>query len=157
MSAQTNVYQLPVEQLEGLKQQLDNDIRSLGTAYDGLYNGRVRYQDNHEAIDQYDRLVADLRRDGAREQEVLVCLTSSLFVRGSLVPSDKVLVDVGTGYFIEQTMDQGKQYFSARAGQIGESLETVQRSIEQKQRMQNQVVDALQYKTQAMQRYQGAQ
>lgn len=147
-----NVYQLPIEQLEGLKEQLDSDIKSLGAAYDGLYNGRNRYLDNHNAIEQYQTLCGTAAA-GEAEQEVLVCMTSSLFVRGAVMPSEKILVDVGTGYFLEQSMDHGKKYFTQRAAQIKESMDALEKTVLQKQRQQNQVVDALQQKAAAMQRY----
>jgi prefoldin alpha subunit len=41
---------------------------------------------------------------------MLVPLTASLYVPGTLDDSEKVLVDVGTGYFIEKTMTEGKEY-----------------------------------------------
>uniref|UniRef100_A0A0D9XKW2 Prefoldin subunit 5 n=1 Tax=Leersia perrieri TaxID=77586 RepID=A0A0D9XKW2_9ORYZ len=43
-------------------------------------------------------------------EKMLVPLTASLYVPGTLDDSEKVLVDVGTGYFIEKTMVQGKDY-----------------------------------------------
>lgn len=154
MSAlQMNVHQLPVEQLEGLKKQLDSDIRSLGTAYDGLYNGRTRYLDNHDAVEQYNQL-CQLTKSETVPQDVLVCMTSSLFVRGTVIPEEKVLVDVGTGYFLEQSMEHAKSYFNSRASQIKESMDSVEKTIVLKQKQQNQVIDALQQKTMAMQKFQ---
>ncbi|XP_062201527.1 prefoldin subunit 5-like [Phragmites australis] len=43
-------------------------------------------------------------------KKMLVPLTASLYVPGSLDDAEKILVDVGTGYFIEKTMAQGKEY-----------------------------------------------
>jgi prefoldin alpha subunit len=43
-------------------------------------------------------------------KKMLVPLTASLYVPGTLDEADKVLVDIGTGYFIEKTMDDGKDY-----------------------------------------------
>ncbi|KAF7811535.1 putative prefoldin subunit 5 [Senna tora] len=43
-------------------------------------------------------------------KKMLVPLTASLYVPGTLDDADKVLVDVGTGYFIEKTMVEGKDY-----------------------------------------------
>lgn len=43
-------------------------------------------------------------------KKMLVPLTASLYVPGTLDDADKVLVDVGTGYFIEKTMAEGKDY-----------------------------------------------
>ncbi|XP_050946240.1 prefoldin subunit 5-like [Cucumis melo] len=48
-----------------------------------------------------------LRPQGKR---MFVPLTASLYVPGTLDEADKVLVDVGTGYFIEKTMADGKDY-----------------------------------------------
>ncbi|VAH16570.1 unnamed protein product [Triticum turgidum subsp. durum] len=43
-------------------------------------------------------------------EKLLVPLTASLYVPGTLDDAEKVLVDVGTGYYIEKTMTQGKEY-----------------------------------------------
>ncbi|QCD96572.1 prefoldin alpha subunit [Vigna unguiculata] len=42
--------------------------------------------------------------------EILVPLTASLYVPATLQDSTYVLIDVGTGYLIEKTMDEGKDY-----------------------------------------------
>ncbi|KAF2322594.1 hypothetical protein GH714_019601 [Hevea brasiliensis] len=41
---------------------------------------------------------------------MLVPLTASLYVPGKLDDANKVLVDIGTGYFVEKTMAEGKEY-----------------------------------------------
>ncbi|KAF9609719.1 hypothetical protein IFM89_018167 [Coptis chinensis] len=41
---------------------------------------------------------------------MLVPLTASLYVPGTLDSADKVVVDIGTGYFVEKTMAEGKEY-----------------------------------------------
>ncbi|KAL5568813.1 hypothetical protein UlMin_025388 [Ulmus minor] len=43
-------------------------------------------------------------------KKMLVPLTASLYVAGTLDDTNNVLVDVGTGYFIEKTMVEGKDY-----------------------------------------------
>ncbi|CCW65560.1 unnamed protein product [Phytomonas sp. EM1] len=163
MSSQqgVNVFQLPLEQLEGVKQQLDSDISTLGTAYDGLFNGRTRYLENCDAIEQYRQVCEDLKtvQNGGNvpvpeKQDVLVCMTSSLFVKGTVIPSDKVLVDVGTGYFLEKSMEHAKSYFNSRAAQIKESMDSIEKTILVKQKQQNQVVNAMEQKARAMQQYQ---
>lgn len=148
--SQTSVYSLPVEQLEGLKKQLDSDIQSLGAAYDGLFMGRNRFLDNAETVEQYRDLTTNASE--TNKMEIMACLTSSLFVRAYIVPKPRVLVDVGTGYFLEQPMNKAKEYFTARAGQIKEGLDNIERTIVNKQKTHNQVVDALRQKTAAIQR-----
>jgi hypothetical protein len=38
----------------------------------------------------------------AEKKDILVPLTSSLYVRGKLSSPDKVIVDVGTGFYVEK-------------------------------------------------------
>lgn len=158
-----NVYNLPVEQLQGLKEQMDNDIRSLGAAYDALHNGRTRYLDNHDVVESYQKLCKDISADdsnpasAAASKEMFVCMTSSLFVRGTLVPQDKLIVDVGTGYFLEQSTDCAKKYFVSRAAQLSENIDSIEKTIVLKQKQHNQVIDALQRKTAAIQAAQAEQ
>eukprot|EP00796_Vickermania_ingenoplastis_P010217 gene10217-7161_t len=149
--SQVNVFQLPMEQLEGLKKQLDSDMQSLGAAFDGLYMGRTRFLDNAETVDQY-RTLSEEAEASAEKKEIMVCMTSSLFVRGYVVPKKTVLVDVGTGYYLEQPMDQARKYFLSRAAQIKDALDSIEKTIVSKQKQQNQVVDALQTKAAAIQR-----
>lgn len=37
-----------------------------------------------------------------KESEILVPLTSSLYVKGKMADREKVLVDVGTGFYVEK-------------------------------------------------------
>lgn len=146
--SQQSVYSLPLEQLEGLKKQLDNDIQSLGAAYDGLFLGRNNFLDNAEVVENYSKLTADA--SDTNKKEIMACLTSSLFLRAYIVPKPRILVDVGTGYFLEQPMDRAKEYFLSRAAQLKEGLNTIEKTIINKQKQQNQVVDALQQKSAAI-------
>ena len=40
--------------------------------------------------------------DSEKKDQILVPLTSSLYVKGKLEDREKVLVDVGTGFFVEK-------------------------------------------------------
>lgn len=42
---------------------------------------------------------------------IIVPMTSSLYVKGTLGEVDKVLVDVGTGYFVEKNIEEADDYF----------------------------------------------
>ena len=43
-------------------------------------------------------------QDG-KDPEILVPLTSSLYVKGKMADREKVLVDVGTGFYVEKVCD----------------------------------------------------
>lgn len=51
----------------------------------------------------------------AREgKDTLVPMTQSMYVPGTLASSDKVLVDVGTGYYIEKTVPEAESFFQRK-------------------------------------------
>ncbi|RCV42401.1 hypothetical protein SEVIR_9G212500v4 [Setaria viridis] len=93
---------LSVEQLKGLKEQTDLEVNLLQDSLTKIRTAITRLENASAALQDL-----SLRPHG---KKMLVPLTASLYVPGSLDDAEKVLVDVGTGYFIEKTMDQGKEY-----------------------------------------------
>ena len=49
-------------------------------------------------------------------KDILVPLTGSMYVPGTLVECEKVVVDVGTGYYVEKDVKAAKDYFSRKVG-----------------------------------------
>ena len=47
-------------------------------------------------------------------KDILVPLTGSMYVPGTLVDCEKVVVDVGTGYYVEKDIKDAKDYFSRK-------------------------------------------
>ncbi|KAK3157846.1 hypothetical protein QOZ80_2AG0129040 [Eleusine coracana subsp. coracana] len=93
---------LSVEQLKGLKEQTDLEVNLLQDSLTKIRTASSRLENASAALQDL-----SLRPQG---KQILVPLTASLYVPGSLDDAEKVLIDVGTGYFIEKTMAQGKEY-----------------------------------------------
>ncbi|KAK9070899.1 hypothetical protein SSX86_009467 [Deinandra increscens subsp. villosa] len=93
---------MSAEQLKSIKEQTDLEVNLL---QDSLNNIRT-------ATNRLDLASTALHDLSLRPQgkKMLVPLTASLYVPGTLDDSEKVLVDVGTGYFIEKTMGEAKNY-----------------------------------------------
>ena len=47
-------------------------------------------------------------------KNILVPLTGSMYVPGVLVEPEKVIVDVGTGYYVEKDIAGAKDYFQRK-------------------------------------------
>ena len=56
----------------------------------------------------------------------MVPMTSSLYVPGKLKETDTLLIDVGTGYFVEKTRKEAIDYFQRKIEFVGTQMETVQ-------------------------------
>ncbi|KAH7856561.1 hypothetical protein Vadar_002829 [Vaccinium darrowii] len=93
---------LSVEQLKSLKEQADLEVNVLQDSLNNIRTATSRLEAASTALHDL-----SLRPQG---KKMLVPLTASLYVPGKLDDADKVLVDVGTGYFIEKTMAEGKDY-----------------------------------------------
>ncbi|KAK4380507.1 hypothetical protein RND71_002369 [Anisodus tanguticus] len=96
------IEKMSVEQLKALKEQADLEVNLLQDSLNNIRTATTRLEIASNALQDL-----SLRPQG---KKMLVPLTASLYVPGTLDDAEKVLVDVGTGYFVEKTMIEGKDY-----------------------------------------------
>ena len=63
---------------------------------------------------------------------VLVPLTGSLYVPGTLADTEHVLVDIGTGYYVEKDVPSAEKFYAAKVKNLGENLAELEKIIAQK-------------------------
>ena len=138
MTRLPEVEKLSVEQLKGLKEQTDLEVNLL---QDSLTNIRT-------ATTRLELASISLRDLSLRPQgkKMLVPLTASLYVPGTLDDADKVLVDVGTGYFIEKTMTEGKDYCERKINLLKSNYEQLIEVTSKKKSIADEVGMILQAK-----------
>lgn len=56
-------------------------------------------------------------------------LTSSLYVPGTLASTETVLVDVGTGFFVEKTTEQAKAFYEGKAEELGRNVKDLEQIV----------------------------
>jgi len=88
-------------------------------------------------------------KPGNKNTTILVPLTNSLYVPGKLSDLDNVIVDVGTGYYVKKTRAQAKKHYQSKVDYLQSNLETLQKTILEKQENLTFVVNVLQSKIQA--------
>uniref|UniRef100_A0A7S1LZP0 Prefoldin subunit 5 n=1 Tax=Neobodo designis TaxID=312471 RepID=A0A7S1LZP0_NEODS len=132
---------LSIDQLKGIKDSMDQDIQALQRAYESLRGARNRFGDSKTYLEGF--------KAYEKGQEMLVPVSSSLYVPGTLHETDKVLVDVGTGYYIQQSVPRAQDFFNKRMGQMKESMDQIAEAMSMKQRQQNTVIDLIKAKAQA--------
>jgi prefoldin alpha subunit len=67
----------------------------LTQSYSQLRGAQARFNDCKDSVDT-------LKTEKSEDKTILVPLTSSLYVPGKLSNVETVIVDVGTGYFVEK-------------------------------------------------------
>ena len=78
------------------------------------------------------------------------------FIIGIIEDNETLLVDFGTGYYVERNVDQSQQYCARKAQLIKENMENVTNTVNQKGRFVDNITMTLQKKLQQLQAQGGA-
>lgn len=90
-------------------------------------------------------------------KEILVPLTDSMYVPGKLADTSTVLVDVGTGYYVEKNIEDAKDYFKRRVMFVTEQMEKIQLVGLEKSKIRAATMDVIGMKLQAVPHEEGVE
>ena len=116
------VSSLPVPQLQELKSQLDRELEHLTTSFQSLRTAQSKFRDCLKSISQG-------VNEGTAGKPLLIPLTSSLYVPGRLTSSTHVLIDIGTGFFVEKNTDDATDFYNRKVKDLGDSLKDLEQVI----------------------------
>ncbi|KAI4736664.1 Prefoldin alpha subunit [Aureobasidium sp. EXF-12298] len=116
---------LSVQQPSQIKKQLDEETQSLTNSYAQLRAAQQKFRDCIASI------VAGVANSVA-DKPLLVPLTSSLYVPGTLASTETVLVDVGTGFYVEKTTEQAKKFYETKAEELGKNVKDLESIVQGK-------------------------
>uniref|UniRef100_A0A061R393 Prefoldin alpha subunit n=1 Tax=Tetraselmis sp. GSL018 TaxID=582737 RepID=A0A061R393_9CHLO len=126
------------QQLGGLKEQLEGELEN-------LFHSLRTFQD---VLKQYN--LSELALSSLKDQEpgrqILLPLTSSLYVSGELQDPRHVLVDIGTGYFVEKDCLEGIDFCKRKATMLKSNSEELMKLVREKQEAIAQVQRVLRSK-----------
>merc|ERR1712038_746335 len=136
-----DISQLPLPQLQQLNQQLEQEIEFLGNSLSQLKALQGKFSESQECVGRLSKQEAG--------KQMLVPLTGSMYVQGEIAETDKVLIDIGTGYYMEKTCDGAKGYFQRKVEYLTKQMEKLQPVVQEKYKMKQAIMDMLQAKVQA--------
>ncbi|WFD42297.1 peptidylprolyl isomerase [Malassezia psittaci] len=113
---QVDVTDLDVPQLLDVRKQLQLELKQFTTMFGQLKLAQTRFQG---CLDSVERIRPENQ--------------ASLYVPGRLSDADKVIVDVGTGYYVEKTREQATHYYKDKIAYVTKNMEQLQDTIHQKQ------------------------
>ncbi|KAJ1333835.1 prefoldin alpha subunit [Microdochium nivale] len=138
-----NLDTLSVQQLSQVKKQLDEEIEHLTSSFTQLHAAQAKFR---ECL----RCVGAPKPGGSpalqNDKSVLVPLTNSLYVRGTLTNANHVLVDVGTGFYIEKSIESAAQFYQSKVTQVGGSLKELEAIVQGKTNNVRLIEDVLRQK-----------
>ncbi|MEE6472119.1 hypothetical protein FKM82_009483 [Ascaphus truei] len=142
MAQTVNITELSLQQLEGLKSQLDQEVEFLSSSIAQLKVVQTKYVEAKECLN-----VLNKSNEG---KELLVPLTSSMYVPGTLNNVSNVLIDVGTGYYVEKTADDAKNFFKRKVEFLTKQIEKIQPALQEKHSMKQAVIEMMSIKIQQL-------
>ena len=108
--------ELTIPQLQQHKQMLEQELSHLTDTV-------AKLKAAQQAYDMSSKVLGELG-SGKENSEVLIPLTNSVFVRGNLGDCKNVLVNIGTGYFVERPVTGAKSHCDERSkvltGNVGQ-------------------------------------
>ncbi|KAH6689237.1 prefoldin [Plectosphaerella plurivora] len=139
-----NLATLDVQQLSQVKKQLEEELEHLTSSFAQLHAVQGKFR---ECL----RLVKSRAGSSEDERNVLVPLTNSLYVRGELSDPKHVIVDIGTGFYVEKDAEQAEAFYDSKVKQIGDNIQDLELIVQRKTANVRSVEDVLRQKVMASQ------
>ena len=115
---------LSLEQLDSLKTQLENEIRQFTGSFQGLKEAQARFTGSGNVL-----TTLTPETEG---KSIFVPLTPSMYIPGKLCDTSHVLVDVGTGYYVEKDVKDAKAFMDRKVSFLQQNLDSLQDLIDTK-------------------------
>ncbi|XP_048347874.1 prefoldin subunit 5 [Sphaerodactylus townsendi] len=142
MAQQVNISELSLPQLEVLKSQLDQEVEFLSSSIAQLKVVQTKYVEAKDCL-----AVLNKSNEG---KELLVPLSSSMYVPGKLSDVNQVLIDVGTGYYVEKPVEDARDFYKRKIDFLTKQMEKIQPALQEKHAMKQAVVEMMSQKIQQL-------
>ncbi|KAK4035271.1 Prefoldin [Parachaetomium inaequale] len=116
---------LSAQQLSAVKKQLDGEVEHLSSSYAQLAAAQAKFK---ECL----RVVKSGSSSFDKTKSILVPLTNSLYVKGQLADPDRVLVDVGTGFYVEKDTKSASDFYEAKVKELAGNIQGLEGIVQAK-------------------------
>ncbi|KAK0628520.1 putative prefoldin subunit 5 [Bombardia bombarda] len=130
---------LSAQQLSAVKKQLDEEVESLSGSYSQLAAAQSKFR---ECL----RIVKTGTASFDDKKDILVPLTNSLYVKGKLSGPDRVIVDVGTGFYVEKDTKSAADFYEAKVKELGANIQELELIVQNKSNSLRMVEEVLREK-----------
>merc|ERR1712042_165369 len=130
-----DVRELNPQQLTEVAQRYEQELQVLQGCHQELLAVRKKFITSREAVVE--------SKDTAGEK-LMVPLTGSLYVSGRFSDDEKLIVDIGTNFYVEKTRDEAIEFFDRKLKYVEENMDKIAPQVQQKESsrmmVQNQLV-----------------
>ncbi|WFD05075.1 subunit of tubulin prefoldin [Malassezia vespertilionis] len=126
---QVDVTELDLKQLLDVRKQLELEIKQFTVMFGQLRVAQTRFQSCLESVG-----------------EISPASLASLYVPGRLSDPDTVIVDIGTGYYVEKSRADAQKLYKEKVAYVTKNMEQLQDNIHKKQDNMRVVGEVMQVK-----------
>ena len=137
-SNEMDISTLSLDQLNQLKSQHEQELNQLRERHSSLKQAEGRFRQSKDAL-------AAISKDD-EGKSMLVPLTQSLYVPGKLCDVDSLLVELGTGYYLEKKKDDADAMIDRKIKLVADNAENITTVVAQKTRNHEAIVMMMQHK-----------
>ncbi|KAJ3384270.1 subunit of tubulin prefoldin [Lobulomyces angularis] len=138
-----DVSTLPLFQLQSVKQSLEDEIKLLSGSFGTLKTAQAKFNTSFDSL-------STINKENTKKQ-ALIPLTGSLYVKGKLDNIETVIVDIGTGYYVEKSIKDAKEFYKGKVEYLSKNIEQLQETLIGKQKQYQILMDVMQQKVEQMQ------
>lgn len=124
---QVQLETLPPQQLMELREGINNDIQRMGEGIQTLSRATGTFANTKRAVEELGA--------SAEGQAIMLPLTSSLYVPGEIADVTSVMVDIGTGYYVEMSVSAAKDYCERRMKTLQDDVQGITTNLRERQNM----------------------
>lgn len=118
---------MSLEELHRLQQEEEGRMQALSGRYAALRQALARIQRGSAALTDLASASGGSSKNEAKE--VMVPLTESVYVAGKIKDGNKLLVELGTGYYAEKTQKEALAFLERKERIVEMNLDNLQNAI----------------------------
>jgi prefoldin alpha subunit len=136
---------LSSQQLSSLQARLSQELEHLTSSHQRLRSAQSRFRDCIRSIQEgviaqkkgtnshpsptFSPYPYSANVDTHQGAALLVPLTTSLYVPGQLASNEKVIVDVGTGFYVEKSTKDAVKFYNGKVEELNKNLADIEKVV----------------------------
>ena len=124
------IEKLSIDQLNYIGQQIEKDIKNYSQYYSSLRAVNNKYLDNKEYI----KMLKEFK-----DKEILVPMTSSLYIPGKCADVKKLTIEIGANFFVETSIEKAEKFCERKIDSLNKNMDEIDKIIQEKNNQLNVV------------------
>jgi len=135
---------LSLEELNQLRNQEEQRLQALTNKYGMLRQAAARLNHSKKAVSELKK--SSSSSSEGEDREVMVPLTESVYVPGKMKDTNRLMLELGTGYFVERSNREALQFIERKQRIVDANSENIAAAVQASQQNMQALTSAMQGK-----------